>query len=78
MDHKYRVPFIGGDDVFTGFGSLNYRVKKLAKGKTQADAPTLAEELLKVLPDQGRNELKTMLEYNLRSKYLPQEKKVTK
>lgn len=34
MDHKYRVPFIGGDDVFTGFGSLNYRVKKLAKGKT--------------------------------------------
>jgi cyclase len=44
---------------------------KLAKGKHQADAPKLAQELLKRLPSQGRNELPMMLEYNLRTKYLP-------
>lgn len=50
---------------------------KLAKGKSQADAPKLAEKLAKQLPDQGRTELTGMLEYNLRAKYLPQEKTVT-
>jgi glyoxylase-like metal-dependent hydrolase (beta-lactamase superfamily II) len=44
---------------------------KLAKGKRQEDAPRLAQELLKRLPSQGRNELPMMLEYNLRTKYLP-------
>lgn len=44
---------------------------KLAKGKRQEDAPKLAQELLKRLPSQGRNELPTMLDYNLRTKYLP-------
>jgi cyclase len=48
--------------------------RKLADGKRQADAPELAKELQKLLPSQGRNALPTMLEYNLRLKYLPQEK----
>lgn len=47
---------------------------RLARGKRQEDAPKLAEELLKLLPSQGRNELPQMLEYNLRTKYLPPEK----
>jgi cyclase len=46
----------------------------LAKGKHQEDAPKLAQELQKRLPSQGRDELPQMLEYNLRMKYLPQEK----
>jgi hypothetical protein len=44
---------------------------ELTKGKTQADAPKIAEELQKQLPSQGRNELARMVEYNLRLKYLP-------
>lgn len=47
---------------------------KLTKGKTQKDAPELASELQKLVPSQGRNELQRMFEYNLRTKYLPQEK----
>lgn len=47
----------------------------LAKGKRQGDAMNLAKELLERLPTQGRNELPQMLEYNLRTKYLPQEAK---
>jgi glyoxylase-like metal-dependent hydrolase (beta-lactamase superfamily II) len=47
---------------------------KLAKGKHQDDATKLAQELRKRLPFQDRNELPQMLEYNLRMKYLPQEK----
>lgn len=46
----------------------------LAKGGCQEDAPKLAKELGKRLPSQERNELPQMLEYNLRTKYLPQEK----
>ena len=47
---------------------------KLAKGKKQEDAPKLAEDLLKLLPSQGRDNLAAMIEYNLRMKYLPEEK----
>lgn len=47
---------------------------RLAKGKRQADAPAIAQELQKLLPSQGRDALPMMLEFNLRMKYLPQEK----
>jgi glyoxylase-like metal-dependent hydrolase (beta-lactamase superfamily II) len=44
---------------------------KLAKGRRQDDAPSIAKELEKLLPSQGRDLLPYMLEYNLRTKYLP-------
>jgi glyoxylase-like metal-dependent hydrolase (beta-lactamase superfamily II) len=47
------------------------QAKVLCAGKTQNDAPTIARELLKVLPDQKRTELIWAVESNLRSKYLP-------
>lgn len=47
---------------------------KLAKGKRQSDAPAIAQELQKLLPSQGRDALSMMPEFNLRIKYLPQEK----
>lgn len=45
--------------------------KKLCRGKKQDDAPAIAAELLKQLPDQGRTELPFLVEENLRDKYLP-------
>ena len=47
------------------------QAKVLCAGKTQNDAPTIARELLKVLPDQKRTELIWAVENNLRSNYLP-------
>ncbi len=44
----------------------------LCRGKSAADAPGIAQEMLKRLPDQQRTELPTMVEFNLRAKYLPQ------
>lgn len=44
---------------------------ELCAGKTQADAKTLAEEMLKKLPAQGRENMPGMVETNLRMKYLP-------
>lgn len=52
--------------------------KELAKGKTKNDAPALAKELEKRLPDQGRKELSGMIEHNLRMKYLPRKKTSSK
>jgi cyclase len=48
------------------------KAKELSKGKKQDDAPAVAAELLKALPDQGRTEISMMVESNLREKYLPQ------
>jgi cyclase len=47
------------------------KAKQLCKGKKQDDAPAIAAQLLKELPDQGRTELPGMVESNLREKYLP-------
>lgn len=47
--------------------------KKLSKDMTQNNAPEIAEKMLKRLPDQKRTEMPNLIEWNLRSKYLPQE-----
>ena len=47
------------------------QAKILCAGKTQDDAPAIAQEMLKILPDQKRTELISGVENNLRSKYLP-------
>jgi cyclase len=47
------------------------QAKALCAGKTQNDAPAIAQEMLKTLPDQKRTELVSGVENNLRSKYLP-------
>jgi glyoxylase-like metal-dependent hydrolase (beta-lactamase superfamily II) len=47
------------------------QAKALCVGKTQDDAPAIAQEMLKILPDQKRTELVSGVENNLRSKYLP-------
>lgn len=46
------------------------KAKELSKGKKQDDAPAVAKELFKALPDQGRTETTRMVESNLREKYL--------
>lgn len=47
------------------------QAKALCAGKTQDNAPAIAREMLKVLPDQKRTELIWAVEINLRAKYLP-------
>lgn len=47
------------------------QAKALCVGKTRDDAPAIAQEMLKTLPDQKRTELISGVENNLRSKYLP-------
>lgn len=47
--------------------------KELCKGKTQADAPAIAAEMAKKLPQPARPEIAMMIENNLRQKYLPKE-----
>ena len=46
--------------------------KPLCAGRQAADAPEIARGLIKRLPRQDRTELPTMVEVNLRLKYLPQ------
>lgn len=46
------------------------QAKILCVGKAQNDAPAIAKELLKVLPDQKRTELINAVESNLRARYL--------
>ena len=48
------------------------QAKVLCAGRTGDDAPAIAQEMLKVLPDQKRTELIWAVENNLRAKYLPQ------
>jgi cyclase len=50
--------------------AFDRKAKQLSKGKNQADAPVVARELLRTLPDQGRTEMPSMVEGNLREKYL--------
>jgi len=46
------------------------QAKSLCAGKTKKDAHAIAQELLKLLPDQKRTELIRAVESNLRDKYL--------
>jgi glyoxylase-like metal-dependent hydrolase (beta-lactamase superfamily II) len=48
--------------------------RRLTKNKTQADAPSIAKKLILALPDQKRTELSSLIEMNLRMKYLPEDK----
>ncbi len=57
-------------DMAVYLKEFDTRAKKLCRGKTLSDAPAIAEELLKELPDQGRTEIPYMVESNLRAKYL--------
>jgi cyclase len=47
------------------------QARALCAGKSLDDAPAIAQEMLKVLPDQKRTELVNGIENNLRTKYLP-------
>lgn len=47
------------------------KAKALCKGKTADDAPAIAKELIKILPQQGRSELPMLVLFNLQLKYLP-------
>ena len=47
------------------------QARRLCAGKTAADAPTVAEELMKLLPEQGRTELAVMVQGNPTARYLP-------
>lgn len=46
--------------------------RTLCAGKSADDAPAIAKELIKRLPQQQRTELPNMVEFNLRLRYLPQ------
>lgn len=48
------------------------QAKALCAGKKAEDAPTIAQELMKRLPQQRRTELPALVEMNLRAKYLAQ------
>ncbi len=51
--------------------TFDQNARRLAAGKTAADVRTVAEELRKLLPEQGRQELGGLIEYSLLAKYLP-------
>ncbi|AFM24061.1 MBL fold metallo-hydrolase [Desulfomonile tiedjei] len=46
--------------------------RSLCSGKSAQDAPAIAQEIIRRLPDQQRSELPKLVEFNLRAKYLPQ------
>jgi glyoxylase-like metal-dependent hydrolase (beta-lactamase superfamily II) len=48
--------------------------RKLCKGKTLKDSSLVANEMLKQLPDQKRDQLKMLVEMNLKFRYLKPEK----
>ncbi len=48
------------------------QAKALCAGKKAEDAPTIAQELMKRLPQQQRTEMPALVEMNLRAKYLAQ------
>jgi len=51
--------------------AFDKEAKRLCAGKTADDAPAITEEMLKVLPDQGRTSLSRMVTANLKMRYLP-------
>ncbi len=54
-------------DMRTYINSFEAISRAIMPGKTQADAPELAKEMIKRLPEQGRTELPFMVENNLRT-----------
>lgn len=46
------------------------QARALCAGKTANDVPTITAELIKALPDQGRTEMPSLVEFNLRLRYL--------
>lgn len=62
-------------DLEIYLAEFDKQAKVLCAGKTQNDAPAIAKEMLKILPDQKRTELIWAVESNLRAKYLPQGKR---
>jgi len=53
-------------------GEFDALARTLSAGKRPEDAPVIAQELIKRLPQQDRTELPMLVEANLRLKYLPQ------
>ncbi len=63
-------------DMKTYMTEFDTKAKKLCKGKKPEDAPKIAEDLLKELPDQKRTEMTGLIEMNLQFGYLnPEEAK---
>jgi cyclase len=60
------------EDMKTYLGQFDAQAKALCAGKKAEDAPAIAKELIKRLPDQQRSELSMLVEANLKRKYLPQ------
>lgn len=60
-------------DMKTYITEFDAKAKKLCKGKKQEDAPQIAEELLKVLPEQKRTEMAGLVQMNLNVGYLKTE-----
>ncbi len=58
-------------DMKTYLREFDIQAKTLCAGKVAADAPAIAQELIKRLPQQQRTELPMLVESNLRLKYLP-------
>ena len=59
-------------EMKTYLREFDTHAKTLCAGKAGDDAPAIAKELITRLPQQDRTELPTMVEFNLRLKYLPQ------
>jgi cyclase len=58
------------NDMAVYLSEFDRLARQLCEGKTRADAPAIARELLKKLPEQKRTELKAAVEANLRVKFL--------
>jgi len=57
-------------DMAKYLDAFDTHARALVKGKTQADAVEVAQELMTLLPDQNRDALPMIVEMNLRTKYL--------
>lgn len=61
------------NDMKTYLKEFDTAAKTMCAGKSANDAPAIAKELVKCLPEQQRKGLPNMVEFNLRLKYLPQQ-----
>ncbi|MFH0824347.1 MAG: MBL fold metallo-hydrolase [Pseudomonadota bacterium] len=59
------------EDMKTYLREFDTHATRLCVGKSAEDAPTIAQEVLKRLPEQQRTEMPMLVEFNLRTKYLP-------
>jgi cyclase len=58
-------------DMKTYLRDFDTQAQALCAGKSADDAPAIAQELIKLLPQQQRTELPRLVEFNLQLKYLP-------